>query len=583
MKIKGLKISLFFIFILIIIFFFIFNLYQKVYGDRVITNLWLGEYNLNGLTKKQVERFLEEKIAEIEKRGIKISAQDKEIVFYPVIIALNDPDLTRRVIYFKPTETIDEIFFVSQKLGIFRRLSGKKRITLAFDLNEEEILKILKESFSSLEKPPQNASLRYESGNWKIIPEENGFSFNYQRAISDLKERLGNINFKPISLSVVLEKPEIYQKDIEISLEEAERIANLAPIILSYGKEKWTVTKEILNQWIDFKKENGKISVDLNQKKIDIFLEKLAPKINQPVQEAKFKMENERVIEFQVAREGRKLEIEKSSEKIKKYIFSNIKEIELEVTLEKPTVFVGDINNLGIKELVGRGESDFKGSPKNRINNIKVGAKILNGILIKPGEEFSLLKALGEVSEKRGYLPELVIKANRTVPELGGGLCQIGTTAFRVALAAGLPITQRTPHAFRVIYYEPAGVDATIYQPSPDFRFINDYQSWLLLQTKIEKTKLIFELYGTSDGRRVELSPPKIFNIVPPGPPKYIETNELSPGQKKLVEKPVAGADTEFTQIIIYPNGEKKEIVWKSHYRPWPEVWLVGKEKTENQ
>lgn len=579
---KGLKISLFFIITIILIFFLIFNFYQKAYGNKVMTQLWLGEYKLKGLTKNEVENFLEEKISEIEREGIKFFTQEKEITLYPVIIALNDPDLTRRIIRFKPEETIEQIFSLPQKPIIFKKFNEKRKISLAFDLNEEEVLKILEGNFSSFEKSPENASLKYKNGKWEIIPEKEGFGFNYQKAISDLKERLANLDLRPISLEIISKKPEIYQEDIEFSLEEAERIASLSPVIISYGEEKWTIKREIINQWIDFKREGKKIFVDLNEEKIKIFLKEIAKKIDRPVQEAKFKIENGKVVEFQLAKEGRKLEIEKSAQKIKNCILSKIKEIELEVTLEKPTVFISDINELGIKELVGRGESDFKGSPKNRINNIKVGAKILNGILIKPGEEFSLLKALGEITEERGYLPELVIKGNRTVPELGGGLCQIGTTAFRVALNAGLPITERVPHAFRVIYYEPAGVDATIYNPSPDFKFINDYQSWLLLQTKIEGTKLIFELYGTPDGRKVEITPPKIFNIVPPGPARYIETEELKPNEKKLVEKPVAGADTEFTRIITYQNGEKKVEVWKSHYRPWQEVWLIGKKKNQS-
>lgn len=596
MKHKGLKISLFFIFILSGLFFYLFIFYQRTCANKVLTNLFLGNQNLKGLTKEEVRNFLEEKIAMIEREGVKIFFKKEEMILYPVVIALSDPDLTRRIIHFKPEETIEEIFLWPQKISFLAkwREVGQKRITLALDLNEDEVLKILKRNFSSLEKPSQDASLKYETGQWKIIPEKEGFSFNYQKVLESLKENLSQFNLEPVEIETVSLKPQIYQKDIEFSLSEAGKIAALAPIFLSYGKEKWTITEEILKKWINFKKEEGKISFDLDQEKISEFLEKIAQEIDRSVQEAKFKMIKERVLEFQVSQEGRKLKIEENAKKIKEYVFLKFKEIEFEIETIKPSVLIGDINELGIKELVGRGESDFKGSPKNRIHNITVGAQTLNGILIKPGEEFSLLNALGETSEEKGYLPELVIKGDRTTPELGGGLCQIGTTTFRVALNAGVAITQRTPHAFRVIYYEPAGMDATIYNPSPDFRFVNDYSSWLLLQTRIEGTKLIFELYGTSDGRQVEISPAKIFNVISPGPARYIETEELAPGEKKKVEKPVPGADTEFTRIITWPDGQEKEAalkgeprqrreIWKSRYKPWPEVWLVGKEPTREE
>jgi vancomycin resistance protein YoaR len=573
------------IFLLFLFFLFsLFVFYQKNYANKIITNLYLGNYNLKGLSKEELKNFLEEKILEIEKNGIKFFTENgKEATIYPILIAITDPDLTRRIIFFKPEETIEEIFNYPQKKFFFFSKEKEKRISLKVELLKDEILKILKENFSQFEKKPKDASLKYLAGNWQIIKEKEGFTFNYEKAINDLENHLSSLNFEPIKIETIQIKPKIYQKDIELSLNEAEKIVNLAPIKLVYGKENWVIKKENLKEWIIFKKENEKISFDLDETKIKNFLEEIAKEINREAKEAKFKMENGKVVEFQISQEGRKLKIEENAKKIKDYIFLNFKEIELEIETIKPKILIEDVNELGIKELVGRGESDFKGSPKNRINNIKIGAKTLNGILIKPNEEFSLLKAIGEVNEEKGYLPELVIKGNRTIPELGGGLCQIATTMFRVALNAGLPITERVPHAFRVIYYEPAGVDATIYPPKPDFKFINDYPSWLLLQTKIEGTKLIFELYGTSDKRKVEITPPKIFNIVLPGPPKYIETEELPPGQKKLVEKPVAGADTEFKRIIIYPNGEKKEEIWKSHYKPWPEVWLVGKEKSKNQ
>jgi len=241
-------------------------------------------------------------------------------------------------------------------------------------------------------------------------------------------------------------------------------------------------------------------------------------------------------------------------------------------------IATGDVNDLGIKELIGRGVSNFKGSPKNRRHNIAVGAKSLNGILIKPGEEFSLLKALGPIDGEHGYLQELVIKGNRTVPEYGGGLCQIGTTTFRAALRSGLPITQRQNHSYRVVYYEPAGMDATIYDPWPDFRFLNDTGFYILFMARVEGDDLIFDFYGTKDGRKVVINPdpPKIFNITGPGPVRYIDSTDLKPGEKKKLESPHSGADTYFKYTVTYPSGEVKEQEFKSHYVPWPEVWLVG-------
>lgn len=236
-----------------------------------------------------------------------------------------------------------------------------------------------------------------------------------------------------------------------------------------------------------------------------------------------------------------------------------------------------NIQNLGIVELVAEGRTNFAGSPVNRRHNIKIGDDLLNGLLIKPGAEFSLIKAIGPVDATLGYRQELVIKENRTIPEFGGGLCQIGTTMFRLVLNAGLPIVERKNHSYRVRYYEPpVGMDATIYEPKPDFRFKNDYAGYLLLQTRIEGDDLIFEFWGKKDGRTVDLSKPRVFNVVSPPEQLTIETTDLKPGETKCTEKAHVGSDAEFTYTVRYADGRTEQETFKSHYKPWRAVCFVG-------
>ena len=124
------------------------------------------------------------------------------------------------------------------------------------------------------------------------------------------------------------------------------------------------------------------------------------------------------------------------------------------------------VNDLGVKELVGSGYSTYSGSIENRVFNVSHGASKINGVLIPPGETFSFNKTVGDITAATGFKQAYVIKSGRTVLDDGGGICQVSTTLFRAALNAGLPIVNRTAHAYRVGYYEqgfPPGIDATIY------------------------------------------------------------------------------------------------------------------------
>jgi vancomycin resistance protein YoaR len=170
-----------------------------------------------------------------------------------------------------------------------------------------------------------------------------------------------------------------------------------------------------------------------------------------------------------------------------------------------------------------------------------------------------------------------VIKGNETKPEYGGGLCQIGTTVFRGALASGLDITARRNHSYRVSYYEPAGTDATIYDPWPDLKFKNDTGKHILIQTRIDGRKIYFDFWGTKDGRQVSMTEPVVYNIVPPPEKKVIKTLDLPVGEIKCTERAHNGADAKFDYTVWYPeDDEPVSTTFHSHYIPWQEVCLLG-------
>lgn len=272
----------------------------------------------------------------------------------------------------------------------------------------------------------------------------------------------------------------------------------------------------------------------INTAAIRLYVEDLAKKVNRDPSDAKFKMEDGRVVTFAGSQNGIALDIDKCIETISLALKNtgSDQEVSLPFEIKKPEISNGDANNLGIISLIGEGTSNFKGSTKSRIHNITVGASRFNGVLIKPGEEFSFVKTLGEVDAEHGYLPELVIKQNVTEPEFGGGICQVSTTTFRAAIYSGLEITARKNHAYPVSYYNPQGMDSTVYIPKPDLRFINNTPGHILIQTKIEGTILTFDFYGTDDGRKINIDGPTI-----------------------LEKKADGSMKTTFTQHVIDKNG----------------------------
>lgn len=292
-----------------------------------------------------------------------------------------------------------------------------------------------------------------------------------------------------------------------LTFDAKEKKITLEPETLNLWKEEVQIPSHSL---AEISTEDDKIvRLSYNPKKIYAYLEKLSLQINEAPTEPKLTIINKRATEFIEPKNGTKLDIFESVQETLIALQKNSKLVKLKTQNSIPKNSLSSLNSLGIKELIAKGESSFKGSPKNRKHNIKVGVEKMSGIILAPKEEFSFNKFLGPVEEDQGFLPELVIKKDGTVPELGGGLCQVSSTVFRSAVNAGLPIKERKNHAYAVQYYSPQGTDATIYPGSVDLRFINDTAAHILIWPSFKDADgLIFKIYGTKDDRTVTVEKP---------------------------------------------------------------------------
>jgi vancomycin resistance protein YoaR len=245
----------------------------------------------------------------------------------------------------------------------------------------------------------------------------------------------------------------------------------------------------------------------------------LSNQINVKSREPQLTIQNNRATAFTPPQTGLEVDIYKSVQDAINALQANKTSSGLMVYQTPPQNSLSQTNSLGINQLIAEGVSKFNGSPNNRRHNIAVGVTKFQGLIIPQGAEFSFDDNLGPVTAEAGFLPELVIKGSQgTIPELGGGLCQVSTTTFRAAMAAGLPITDRRNHAYAVQYYSPQGTDATIYPGSADLKFINNTPGAILIWPyEKDKNTLVFDFYGTNDGRQVTLEKPVVFDRKPDG------------------------------------------------------------------
>lgn len=566
-------------------------IFEKKYKDKVYPGIHLGAQNVSGFTQEELKKSISQFKTDLEGGGIIFTYKDTHTTIFPQIIATDDPDIVYELFHIDTDATVKNIFAIARagnfsndlktKISLIKTPSTVPLVTQVFT---EKITSALQENFHDLEIPAKNAELKINADlEVFIIGEEEGIVPDYASAVTQLEANLRTLQKKEIILSAQKDKPLVTGEELNAQKKTIEKLfAKRDELALSDEKNSWEISKNTYKDWIAVQKNK----LLFNDKLLDYIKKEIAESVETPVEEARFtRAKDGKVREFKPSKEGRSIDYQKTQENINAIFFDEMKEnqpIPLVAEIVNPKYTTESVNNLGIKELIGKGVSNFSGSPANRRHNISIGAETLNGLLVPPGEEFSLVQTLGNVDAQNGYLTELVIKGNRTIPEYGGGLCQIGTTLFRAALNSGLPITERRSHSYRVRYYEPAGVDCTIYTPHPDCRFVNDTGAYILIQTyTTEKDDLVFEFWGAKDGRSVVMTDPILYNITKPPPTKYVETEDMPEGETKCTERAHDGAEAKFNYTVSYPDGSTKEQTFNSYYRPWQAVCLVGKKKVE--
>jgi len=304
---------------------------------------------------------------------------------------------------------------------------------------------------------------------------------------------------------------------------------------------------------------------------------------------AQFAVENNRVTTFKQSEDGTQLDVAKAQQFMEAAVTKAVKSgsiqnftFEIPAITLKPDITTEEANSFGIVEEIGSGTSLYNHSIPNRIHNVKLAASRVSGILVKPGEEFSFDKYLGDVSRATGYATAYVITNGKTVLGDGGGVCQVSTTLFRALLNAGLPITERHAHAYRVGYYEedsPPGIDATVFYPSVDLKFVNDTGNYILIQSTAseDELRLTYTLYGKKDGRTVVMSKPTISGYTPAPEPLYQDDPTLPKGTTNQIDFAAAGSTAIFHRTVKDKNGKVMiDENYVSRYAPWRAVFLVG-------
>ena len=570
LKRKGLILFLkFILFIATVVFSF--NLY---YQDRIFPGIIVSGIRVGGMTKTQAETILSENIRPPEKMSILAKNRSFELSLKDVISYDLKQTTETAFNFYRSGDLIKDNY--NRAVSHF----SVKNIPIKIDINEEALDEYLQVISSQISTEPKFPSVFLEENEIVIDKGSAGESIDTTSFKKTFEEHLASRDYSSIEVPFKKNDPTLGEEEAGILRLRAEKLLG-KNLSIVYDYQTLLIDNEDVFLFLDPKQE-------FNQQKISDYIRReIAPKLNHEPQDAVFRFENGKVIEFLPSKEGITVNEKELGQDIIKSLrtleTSEEKSVSIQVPVHtaRPKVTNEEVNNLGIKELIGRGVSKFRGSISTRIHNISLASSKFNGILVAPGDTFSFNKTLGDVSSFTGYKQAYVIRDGRTVLGDGGGVCQVSTTLFRALLKAGLPIIERRAHSYRVGYYEqesPPGLDATVFDPTTDLKFKNDTPAHILIQTIFDaKTStLIFEIYGTNDGRVATTTKPVVTSVVPPPEDLYQDDPAIPSGTTKQIDYKAWGAKVTFN-YRVERNGETiYEKTFLSNYRPWQAVFLRG-------
>lgn len=542
--------------------------------DFIYPNISVAGNDLTRTTLNDASGILESKISGVNE--IKISGNDGVYTLKTQDIKMEyDINASTQRAY-NLTRSGNIIFDLSKKIEL---LKSPVNMGLIVNYDESELDKFVSIVAGQEGTEPVYPTIKLSGGKITIEKGKPGKEVDTELLKALIGKNIAYGSNEEIKIPLSIVDPSLTQDEVEKARARTE-ILSTKSLTLVFENENFVLTGEKIISLIE-PKGNFK-SAELNKE-----IEKISQKVNRDAQNPKFSFDGGRVTEFLPAKEG----VEVNREDLYKIIYDNLEKLETEgeskltanipVKTTPPLVTTDKVNNLGIKELIGRGTSTYFGSIPSRVHNVALATSRISGTLIAPGETFSFNETLGDVSKFTGYKEAYIISQGKTILGDGGGVCQVSTTLFRSLLNAGLPITERAAHAYRVGYYEQSsspGLDATVYGPSPDLKFKNDTGNHILIQAfaDTKNYSLVFELYGTKDGRTVTLTKPVLSNVTPPPEDVYQDDPTLPTGTVKQIEHKAWGARATFNYTVEKAGEVVFQKTFTSNYRPWQAVYLRG-------
>jgi vancomycin resistance protein YoaR len=559
----------------------------RSYEGRIYPNVSIQGIAVGEMTPEQAESALRLRYAAFLRQPVVITYGDRQWT----------PTLDELGMTFDFRGAVDAAYNAGRGRGVVddvRELAAIWQhgldVPLHVSYDETRAQAYLTQLAREIERAPADAQVRLDGAQIAIVGAVIGRQVLVDATLAHVSQQLQAFVPATIPLQTREIPPRLDDATVAAARAQIETILQ-GPLTLRVGKNEYEWTVADLADMIIINRvpsaEGDRIAVTLDQDMIARRIRQIADETEKPGTRPRVAWNNGDLKIIKPGKPGLRLDEVRARDMVIAAVMGRDRTLELPMVPTDPPVTEANLHQLGIRELVSIGKSDFTGSAAYRIHNIGVGMQLLNGLLIAPGEEFSFNKNIGQINAANGFVEGAAIIQNRTQQEFGGGICQDSTTLFRAAFWAGLPITERWGHSFYISWYDKyalgprgngPGLDATIFTGGPDLKFINDTGAWLLIQAwSNPKTGVAqIELYGTKPNRTVDLTH-KVYDHTPaPSEPVFVADPKVPRGTIKHTDKARGGMTIDVYRLVVENGAPRPPELFRTRFHPWPNIYTLN-------
>lgn len=398
-------------------------------------------------------------------------------------------------------------------------------------LTREEADQKIEEYVNSIQN--QTITLKVGEQAFETSSEELGFHWSNRDAVEEMVAQLTEGNL----LKRYMANMDLQQEGAEISIETAVDSEKVAAFVnekctdLSGAAKNATITRE-----------NGQFVVTPSEKGVTVDIDATVQAINEAVADG----------------------------------LDEPLEVEAVVTESDPAITTEMLAS--IQDVLGTCTTDFSSSGSARVKNLQVGSSKINGKVLMPGETLSGYECMQPFTKANGYESAAAYENGQVVDSIGGGVCQIATTMYGMALEAELEITQRQNHSMTVAYVKPS-MDAAIAGTYKDIKITNNYSTPIYIEAYTSGRKLTFTCYGQEtrpENRKVEYISETLQRIDPGAPIEKVN-NSLAPGTRRKVSSGHTGLRSRLWKVVTVDGVEtERTLLHTDTYNASKAIYEVG-------